>query len=49
MFKAMTVQLKREGKGDIDHHLPTEADDLKNNIFYLENYRPNIPPTESFH
>jgi hypothetical protein len=27
MFKAMTVQLKREGKDDIDHHPPIEADD----------------------
>ena len=29
MFKAISVQLKREGKGGIDHHPPIEADDLK--------------------
>ena len=28
----MTVQLKREGKGGIDHHSPIEADDLKKYI-----------------
>jgi hypothetical protein len=28
----MTVQLKREGKGGIDHHPPIEADDL---IFFI--------------
>jgi hypothetical protein len=32
-FKVMTVQLKREGKGGIDHHPPIEADDL--NFFIL--------------
>ena len=49
MFKVMTVQLKREGKGGIDHHPPIEANDFDFFLFYLENYRPNILPTESFH